>query len=42
MSGSAHCGTEFMMGNSSQMISLHKCVKCPLKSAHNRLVYIFQ
>lgn len=42
VSGSAHCGTEFMPGNSSQMISLHKCVKCPLKSAHNRLVYIFQ
>lgn len=42
ISGSAHCGTEFMPGNSSQMISLHKCVKCPLKSVHNRLVYIFQ
>lgn len=41
ISGSARCGTEFMPGNSSQMISLHKCVKCPLKSAHNRLVYIF-
>lgn len=40
---SAHCSTEFTPGNSSQMICLHKCVKCALKSAAlNCLAYIFQ
>lgn len=32
MSGCAQGSTEFMPGNSSQMICLHKCVKCALRS----------
>lgn len=37
--GGAHCSTEFMPGNSSQMILFHKCVKCALKRAHMFGVY---